>query len=73
MPNLSFRGQCELSTDLQLPQKDQNHIAISNCCQARSQVGPKGADIPEFLTARIELSNSTTTLRFTYAKIVMIA
>jgi len=28
MPNLSFRGQRELSTGLQLQQKDQNHAAI---------------------------------------------
>jgi len=26
MPNLAFRGQCELSTDLQLQQKGQKHI-----------------------------------------------
>ena len=32
MPNLSFHDQRELSTGLQLQQKVQNHIAISNCC-----------------------------------------
>ena len=35
---LSFRGQRELSTGLQLRQKDQNHKAISHCCQERSQL-----------------------------------
>jgi len=45
MPNLSFRGQGELSMGLQLQQKDENHTAISHSCQARSQVGAKGAVI----------------------------
>jgi len=38
MPNFSFGGQHELSTGLQLQQKDQNHTAMSHCCQTRSQV-----------------------------------
>jgi len=37
MPNSSFRGQHEWPRGLQLPQKAPNHIAISHCCQARSQ------------------------------------
>jgi len=41
MPILSFRGRRELSTGLQLQQTDQNHMAISHYCQARSQVGQK--------------------------------
>jgi len=45
MPNLSFRGQRELSTGLQR-QTDQNHTVISHCCLTRSQVGAKGAVIP---------------------------
>jgi len=45
MPNLSLHGQRELSTGLQLQQKDQNHTAISNCCLTRSQVGAYGAVI----------------------------
>jgi len=36
MPNLSFYGQRELSTGLQLQQKVHNHTAISNCCLTRS-------------------------------------
>jgi len=47
MPNLSFHGQRELSTGLQLQQKVQNHKAISNCCLTRRQVGAKGAVIPQ--------------------------
>jgi len=46
MPNLSLHGQRELSTRLYLQQKDQNYIAISHYCQARSQVREKGAVIP---------------------------
>jgi len=49
MPKLSFRGQRELSTDLQLQQKDQNHTAISHCCLTRSQVGAKRPTIPLIL------------------------
>jgi len=49
MPNLSFHGQRELSTGLQLQQKDQNHTATSNCCLTRRQVGTKGAVIPPIL------------------------
>jgi len=52
MPNLSFRGQRELSTGLQLQQKDKNHTAISHCCQARSQVGAKSAAIPPILDCK---------------------
>jgi len=52
MPNLSFRGQRELSTGLQLQQEDQNHIAISHCCLTRSQVGAKGAVIPPNLDCK---------------------
>jgi len=29
---MPFRGRLELSTGLQLQQKDQNQIAISHCC-----------------------------------------
>jgi len=32
IPNLSFHGQRELSTGLQLQQKVQNHTAINHCC-----------------------------------------
>jgi len=46
MPNLSFHGQRELSMDLQLQQKVQNHKAISNCCLTRRQLGAKRAIIP---------------------------
>jgi len=49
MPNLSFNGQHELSTGLQLQQKVQNHIEISHCCLTRRQVGVKGAVIPPIL------------------------
>jgi len=49
MPIFTFRGRRELFTDLQLQLKDQNHIAISYCVLARSQVGAKGAVIsPNF-------------------------
>jgi len=51
MPNLSFHGQRELSTGLQLQQKVQNHKAISNCCLTRRQVGAKGPVIPPILAA----------------------
>jgi len=30
MPNLSFRARREMCTGLQLPQKDESHIAISH-------------------------------------------
>jgi len=57
MPNLSFRGQGELSMGLQLQQKDENHTAISHSCQARSQVGAKGAVIsPIFEKKKYEKS-----------------
>jgi len=46
MPNLSSGPVCELSTGLQLQQKDQNHTAISDCFLTRSQVGVKGVVIP---------------------------
>jgi len=52
MPNLSFHGQRELSTDLQLQQKVQNHKAISNCCLTRRQLGEKRAVIPPILNCR---------------------
>jgi len=52
MPNLSFRGQRELSTVLQLQQKDQNHTAISHCCLTRSQVGAKDAAILPILDCK---------------------
>jgi len=52
LPKLPFRGQRELSTGLQLQQKDQNHTAISHCCQARSQVGAKGAVISPILDCK---------------------
>ena len=57
MPNLSFHGQRELSTGLQLQQKVQNHTAISNCCLTRNQVGANGAVIPQFWTANIRVLN----------------
>ena len=40
MSNLSFHGQRELSTGLQLQQKDQNHTAIT---------------FPQFRTANIQM------------------
>jgi len=46
MPNMSFHSQRELSADLQLQQKVQDHTAISNCCLTRSQVRGNGAVIP---------------------------
>jgi len=49
MPNFSFYGLHELSTDFQLQQKVQNHTAITNCCLTRRQVGAKGAIIPPIL------------------------
>jgi len=52
MPNLSFRSQRELSTGLQLPQKDQTHIAISHCCQVCSQVGWKAPSFPQILDCK---------------------
>jgi len=63
MPNLSFHGQREVSTGLQLQQKVQNHKAISNCCLTRRQVGAKGAVIHKFWTANIQvLSNIVLTM-----------
>jgi len=41
MPYLSFRGRRELSTDLQLQHKEQNHKAISRCYLTRSEVWAK--------------------------------
>jgi len=55
MPNLSFHGQRELSTGLQLKQKVQNHTATSNCWLTRRQVGAKGAVIPQFWTANMQV------------------
>jgi len=56
MANMSFRGQRELSTGLQLPQKDQKHTTISHCCLTRSQVGgEKAPSYPKLWTANIEL------------------
>jgi len=55
MLNVSFRGQRELSTGLQLQQKDQTHAAISHCCLTRSQVRTKGAVIPQFWIANIQM------------------
>jgi len=52
MPNLSFYGQRELSTGLQLQHKDQNHTAISHCCLMRSQVGAKGSVISSILDCK---------------------
>jgi len=49
MPNLSFHGQRELSTGLQLQQKVQNRTAISNFFLTRRQVGAKGPVIPPIL------------------------
>ena len=37
MPNLLFRGQCELSTGLQFQQKDQNQLA-GNLCTITSHI-----------------------------------
>jgi len=50
--NVSFRGQRELFTDLQLQQKDQNYTAVSHCCLTRSQVGAKGAVILTILDCK---------------------
>jgi len=55
MPNLSFRGWPELSTGMQLQQKDQNHTAISHCYLTRSQVGQKAPSFPKFWTANIQM------------------
>jgi len=55
MPNLSFRGQRELSTGLQLQQKVQNHTAISSCCMTRRQVEAKGAFIPPILDCKYSI------------------
>jgi len=52
MPNLSFHGQRELSTALQLQQKVQSHTATSNCWLMRRQVGAKGAAIPPILDCK---------------------
>jgi len=52
MPNLSFHGQREFSTGLQLQQKVQNHTAISNCCLTRSQVRAKAVVIPPILDCK---------------------
>jgi len=52
VPNLSFNGQRELSTGLQLQQKVQNHTAISNCCLTPRQVEAKGAVIPPILDCK---------------------
>jgi len=52
MASLSFRGQRELFTGLQLQQKDQNHIAISCCYLTRSQLAAKGAVIPPILDCK---------------------
>jgi len=52
MPNLSFHGQRELPTGLQLQQKVQNHTATSNCWLTRSQVGANGAVIPPILNCK---------------------
>jgi len=53
--NLSFHGQRELSTGLQLQQKVQNHTAISNCCLTRSQVGEKAPSFHQSWTANIQV------------------
>jgi len=52
MPNLSFRGQRELSTSLQLQQKDQNHTAASHCYLTRSHLEAKGVVIPPILDCK---------------------
>jgi len=54
MPYLFFRGQRELSTGLQLQQKDQNDTATNHCCLTltRSQVGAKGAAIAPILDCK---------------------
>jgi len=52
MPKLSFHGQRELSTGLQLQQKVQNHTVTSNCGLTRRQVGAKGAVIPSILDCK---------------------
>jgi len=51
-PNLSFHGQRELSTGLQLQQMVQNHTASSNCCLTRNQEGANGAVIPPILDCK---------------------
>jgi len=55
MPNLSFPGQREFSTGLQLQQKDQNRTVISNCCLTRRQVGQKVPSFHQFWTATIQV------------------
>jgi len=52
MPNLSFHGQREFSTGLQLQQKVQNHTAISNSCLTRSQVRANGAVVLPILDCK---------------------
>jgi len=52
MPNLSFHGQREFTTGLQLQQNVQNHTATSNCCLMRRQVKAKGAVIALILDCK---------------------
>jgi len=56
MPNMSFRGQRELSTGLQLQQNDQNNIAICHYCLTRSQWGRKAlSSFPQFWSANMQI------------------
>jgi len=55
MPNLSFHGQRELSTGLQLQQKVQKQSATSNYCLTRRQVGAKSTVIPQFWTENSQM------------------
>jgi len=41
-----------MSTGLQLQQKDQNHMAISPCCQARNQVATKDTVVTQVLDSK---------------------
>jgi len=55
MPYLSFNGQREFSTGLQLQQKVHNYTATSNCWLTRSQVGEKAPSFHQFWIANIQV------------------
>jgi len=55
LPSLSFRGQRELSTGLQLQQKVQNRTAVSNCWLMGRQVGAKDAVIPPIVDCKYSI------------------
>jgi len=55
MQYLSFHGQRELSTGLQLQQKVQNHTATSKCWLTRRRWGQKAPSFHQFWTANIQV------------------